>query len=102
MWTIKYYPKETEKFLNSLSASDFTRIGQEFEVLSQYGFSRPNSALKKMAGLPNVWELKVRQYRIFLLPMGQEIQILGTLVKKSNKTPRETIELIKQRAKLWQ
>lgn len=101
-WEVKYYPKETEKFLNALSKVDFTKIGQEFDILSSYGFSRPNTALKKMAGLANIWELKVKEFRIFLLPIGQTFQILGTITKKSNKTPRETIMLIKNRAKLWQ
>lgn len=101
-WEVKYYPKETEKFLNSLSKSDLTKIAQEFDILSNYGFSRPNTALKKMAGLPNVWELRVKKFRIFLLPIGQTLQILGTILKKSNKTPRETVMLIKNRAKIWQ
>lgn len=78
--------------------SDF---GQEFEILEKYGFSKPNPALKKMVGLPNVWELKVKQYRIFFVLSGQTFQVLDTLTKKSNKTPRETVELIKQRAKIF-
>lgn len=101
-WIVRYFPKETEKFLSSLSKPDFSKVGQEFDFLAQYGFSQPNSALKKMAGLGNIWELKIKEYRVFLLPLGQTIQILATMIKKSNKTPAETIKLIKNRAKIWQ
>jgi len=98
-WTVNFYPKETGKFLDGLTKTERSDFGQEFEIIENYGFSRPNPALKKMAGLPNVWELKIKQYRMFLILFGQTFQVLGTLTKKSNKTPRETMALIKQRAK---
>lgn len=100
-WTVNFYQKETRKFLDNLNKNERSDLGQEFEILEKYGFSKPNSALKKMVGTIDIWELKVKQFRIFLLSVDQTFQILGTIVKKSNKTPRETVELIKQRAKLF-
>lgn len=101
-WKVKYYPKETDKFLKFLDKQDFLRVGQEFDTLVLYGFSQLNDSLKKMVGMKGVWELKVKQCRIFLMQTDLEtIQILGTILKKSNKTPLETIELIRKRAKLF-
>lgn len=100
-WIVNFYPKETRKFLDNLTEEERADFGQEFDVLEKYGFSKPNPSLKKMAGLMSVWELKVRKYRIFLILIGQTFQVLGSIVKKTNKTPQETIELIKQRAKAF-
>lgn len=101
-WTVRYYPKETEKFLRKLSANDENRIVQELEVLEQCGFSQLNDSLKKIAGTVHVWELKVKQYRIFVVPLENNvIQVLYTMIKKSNKTPLEVIDLIKNRAKVF-
>ncbi len=101
-WTVNFYPKETEKFIRKLSQKDWAAIAIEIQSLKDYGFSGHNDSLKKMAGLSSVWELKVKEYRIFLTQAGTEtIQILHTIVKKSNKTPREVVELIKNRAKYF-
>lgn len=102
MWKLEFYPKETDKFLKSLDRPDLKKVGQEFDTLIQYGFSEHNDSLKKLSGTGNIWELKVKRFRIFLVQTGEsKIQILGAIVKKSNKTPLETIELIKNRAKLF-
>lgn len=101
-WTVNFYPKETEKFIKKLSQKDWAVVAMEIQVLKDYGFSQHNDSLKKMSGLSGVWELKVKQYRIFLTQAGREtIQILHTMVKKSNKTPLEVVDLIRRRAKYF-
>ncbi len=99
-WTVLYYPKETEKFLRKLRSDDQTRIVQELEVLEKYGFSQYNDSLKKIVGTVNIWEVKAKQYRIFLTTLPTNtIQVLYMMIKKSNKTPKEVIDLIRSRAK---
>lgn len=101
-WEIKYYPKETEKFLRKLDNRDETRIVHSLEILEKYGFSQLNDDLKKIAGTENIWELKIKQFRIFLIPLTNNvIQILNIIIKKSNKTPKETIDLVLNRARLF-
>ena len=101
-WTVKYWPKETEKFLRKLGALDQAAIVQELEVLEKYGFSQHNDSLKKIIGTKNVWEIKVKQYRVFLIPLtNNTIQVLYVLRKKSNKTPKEAIDLVKLRTKIF-
>lgn len=101
-WTVNFYPKETEKFLDKLDKQDKGKIIGELVVLQTGGFSQHNDSLKKMAGLSDIWELKVKQYRIFLKQTKKEtIQILHIFIKKSNKTPLEEINLIKHRAKYF-
>ncbi len=101
-WTVNFYPKETEKFLKKLSAKDLADIASEIQALKEYGFSKHNDNLKKMFGLSGIWELRVKQYRVFLLQTGVEtLQVLHTIVKKSNKTPLEIIELLRNRVKYF-
>lgn len=101
-WTVNFYPKETEKFLDKIDKSGKGRVLGELKVLQLTGFSQHNDSLKKMVGLSSVWELKVKQYRIFLKQTNKEtIQILHAIIKKSNKTPLEEIDLIKHRAKYF-
>ena len=101
-WTINFYPKETEKFLKKLSAKDLADVISEIQALKEYGFSKHNDNLKKMSGLSGIWELRVKQYRVFLLQTGVEtLQVLHTIVKKSNKTPLEIIELLRNRVKYF-
>ncbi len=101
-WTVNFYPRETEKFIKKLSQKDWAAIAIEIQALKDYGFSRHNDSLKKIAGLSKIWELKVKQYRVFLIQTGPEtLQILHMIVKKSNKTPLEIVELIKNRAKYF-
>ncbi len=101
-WTINYYPKETEKFLRKIGNRDETRIIHSLEVLEKYGFSQHNDDLKKIVGTENIWELKIKQFRIILIPLPNNIiQILNVFIKKSNKTPKETIDLIVSRARIF-
>ncbi|MCL4390278.1 MAG: type II toxin-antitoxin system RelE/ParE family toxin [Patescibacteria group bacterium] len=101
-WTVNLYPKESEKFLDKLDKLTKGKVIRELQELQLTGFSEHNDSLKKMVGLPNIWELKTGQCRIFLVATGGEtIQILHMTIKKSNKTPLEVIELIKNRAKYF-
>ncbi len=101
-WIINFYPKETEKFLKKLSAKDLADIASEIQALKEYGFSKHNDNLKKMSGLSGIWELRVKQYRVFLLQTDIEmLQVLHTIIKKSNKTPLEVVELVRNRVKYF-
>jgi len=101
-WRVNFYPKETEKFISKLCAKDQADVLSEIDALREYGFSEHNDSLKKMVGLSGVWELKIKQYRLFLIQTETEtLQVLHMIIKKSNKTPLEIIELIKSRAKYF-
>lgn len=101
-WIVRYYSKETNRFIERLGPIDRAAVIQELEDLERFGFSKLNESLKKIADTKNIWEIKVKRYRIFIVPLADNIiQILFIIIKKSNKTPKETIELIRQRAKLF-
>lgn len=102
-WQVDYYSKETEKFLDKIPKLDKGHILEEIKTLQLFGLSELNDSLKKMSGLTNVWEVKVRQYRVFVMHAGSEtLQILNIIRKKSNKTPLDVIQLLRFRAKLFE
>lgn len=101
-WKINYYLGETQKFIDKLEKPEKARVFRELLELRTTGFSQQNDSLKKLVSVPGAWELKAKNCRIFLMQtFPGTIQVLGAIIKKSNKTPIETIELIKQRSKTF-
>lgn len=66
-WIVRYYSKETNRFIEKLDLIDRAAVIQELEDLEKFGFSKLNESLKKIAGTRNIWEIKVKRYRIFIL-----------------------------------
>jgi len=81
-------------FIKKLNTKDQAKIAWTLNLLSEHGKSLPLPYLKFLHGTKQLWELRPKNYRIFLsfLPESQLILLHG-IIKKTNKTPPKDLEL---------
>lgn len=85
-------------FINKLTVKDKAKITWILKLLMQYGKSLSNPYLKFLRNSKNIWELRPKNYRIFLSFIEEKnIILLHIIVKKTNKTPKKDIELAQKR-----
>lgn len=64
--------------------------------------SHHNHPLKKFDGVEHVYELRTKDYRLFIYDQGHnEFVILHGYQKKSDKTPKKEITKLEGEIKLW-
>lgn len=94
-----YHP-EVEKSIRSLSKRDESRILKVIDLFLDYRFSLTQLYLKKITR--NIWELRAGKYRLLFGVVGVYAVITNFFIKKSQKTPRQSIKLALQRLKEYE
>ena len=85
-------------FINKLMIKDKAKITWILELLIQHGKSLSHPYLKFLKNSQDIWELRPKNYRIFLSFIEEKnIILLHIIVKKTNKTPKKDIKLAQKR-----
>jgi phage-related protein len=107
MYKVRFYKSESgktpiEKFLNSTDKSTRSKIDRQIAHLEEFGLSRINPALKKLAGTP-LWEVRIlgkNGVRIICVAViDREILVLHIFKKKSDKTSFKDLNISLKRYK---
>lgn len=96
-WTL-ISTEQLGRFLNGLSEEEKTKVKSIFLLFEEYGQMLPAKYLKRMAGIKELWELRAKRIRIFLVISGNIGFAVHGIIKKSQKTPKQDIELAVKRA----
>lgn len=86
-----------QKFLNSLPEEDKGRISGYVDSLAKNGFNMTGKYLKKIGN--NLWELRPGSIRVLFGLVNSDAVIVNIFRKKTQKTPKQEIELAKKRLK---
>lgn len=96
--------KPVEKFINSLSEKQQTKILRDFKHIREHGLIKPIPDLKKLSGTP-LWEIRILGKDsirlIYAVVFMGHVLILHGFVKKTNKTPQKELKTALQRFKIW-
>lgn len=107
MYKVRFYKRSNNRspisdFIESSEKSLQFKIVHQIKALQEYGLTLSNPGLRKLAGTP-LWEARIlgrSNTRIICAGVGsKEIVILNIFKKKTNKTPRNEIELSIKRQK---
>lgn len=96
-WTL-IGTEQLGRFLNGLSEEERTKVNSIFLLFEEYGQILPAKYLKRMAGTKELWELRAKRIRIFIVISGNIGIAVHGIIKKSQKTPKQDIELAVKRA----
>lgn len=97
--------KPVEDFLANLESAARAKVVRNLELLRTVAFV-PSKFWKKMSGTENLWELRTeyagRIYRILASTYrGNRVVLLHGFEKKTQKTPRQDLEIAEQRRKRY-
>ena len=104
-WKVIYYQttrgeEPVVSFVKKLPKEDQEKIIWTINLLERHGLKLGSPYLKKLEGTKKLWELKVNKYRIFLsLVLEKNILLIHAIIKKTQKTPKKDLKLIKKRLK---
>lgn len=87
------------EFLDGLTENDRTKINSIFLLFREYGQTLPAKHLKRMSGTKELWELRAKRIRIFIVISGNTGIAVHGIIKKTQRTPKQDIELAVKRAK---
>lgn len=88
--------KDIETFISNLSSDDQDKISGTVEMLRN---KRLDSIyIKQLRG--NIKELKVRKYRLIFFIHKETVYFLRIFIKKTNKTPKNEIDMAEKYYKL--
>lgn len=105
-WEVIFYKDKRDnppliKFLDSLQAKESAKIARSIDLLEEYGLALGIPHIKKIE--QNLWELRIifggNIFRIFFSIMQMKIVLLHGFRKKTQKTPRNEIDIAKNRLK---
>ncbi|MDD3481068.1 MAG: type II toxin-antitoxin system RelE/ParE family toxin [Patescibacteria group bacterium] len=105
---IEYYIKESGRcpiveFMDKLPTETRARTFKTFDLLERFGLQIGMPHLRKIAGMRNAWELRVRSkndiYRYYFTVIDKKALIVHCLNKKTNKIPYKDLKIIKERLK---
>lgn len=85
-------------FFDTLSKEDRAKVESVLRLFKEFGPMLPQKYLKRMAGTKELWELRAKNARIFLIIAGSMGIAVHGIIKKSQKTPKQDIDLAKKRA----
>ena len=104
-WKIVFYrtargKEPVSEFIRDLGKRDQGKIIWTVDLLKEHGTSLPAPYLKRLTRINKLWELRTKQYRIFLsfLPK-KNIILIHAIKKKTAKTPKKDLQLAEQRLK---
>lgn len=89
--------RRVDKFVETLSDLDQSRISGYLKLFRDHGFILPSKYLKKID--KNLWELRPGDIRILFGKAGSKIVFVNVFKKKTQKTPRKETETAKNRLK---
>ncbi len=87
-----------DKFIDELRAKEKTKVESLFLLFEEYGYTLPVKYLKRISGTKELWELRAKRVRIFLVISGSVGIAVHAIIKKSQKTPKQDIDLAVKRA----
>lgn len=99
--TVYYFTTSSGKnpvkeFIQQQDKLTSTQLDEMILTFKKYGFSLPQDQLKKIAGVKDLWELRVKSegniYRIFVGKIKNFAVLLHIIQKKSQKTPPKDIK----------
>lgn len=94
--------ESVKNFIQSLSATDIAKIRTVFRLFEEYGPLLPAKYIKKMSGTKDIWELRAKRIRIFFfIHKNSGIGVHG-IIKRSQKTPKQDIEVAMNRMRSLQ
>lgn len=85
------------EFIESLDKLRRARVDRIYYLFEEYGVTLPSKYLKKID--KEVWELRPGDIRLFLGIKGTTGVIVHGIFKKTQKTPKQDLELAKKRIK---
>jgi len=102
-WVVLYGDKRAEKEVGKLAddvRADFLRI---VDMVERYGLEQVHEPYVKHLQ-SKLWEMRMRgrdgiARAAYVTAQGKRVVVLHAFVKKTQQTPRETIELALKRAK---
>ena len=97
-WNIKTV-EQVDKFINTLSIEQQTKVKSVFLLFKEYGTTLPSKYLKRMSGTEALWELRMKNVRIFLFMHANIGIVVHGMIKKTQKTPKVDIDLAVKRVK---
>ena len=97
--------KPVEEFLLSLEPAPRAKVVRNLELLRTLPFV-PSKFWQKMRGTANLWELRTEYagniYRVLACTCkGNRVILLHGFQKKTQKTPRQELEIAEQRRKRY-
>jgi phage-related protein len=97
--------KLVENFIEDLDAAARAKVVRTLELLRNLPIV-PSKFWRKMSGAQNIWELRTEYagniYRVLATTAkGNRIILLHGFQKKSQKTPRQDMEIAQQRQKRY-
>lgn len=96
MWQIIII-EQLDRFLDTLSNKDKAKVHSIFLLFEEYGQALPVKYLKRMSGTKELWELRAKRIRIFLVIAGKIGIAVHGIFKKTQKTPKQDIDLAVKR-----
>lgn len=89
------FDKRTVKEINTYTMQDRAKIDHVVNLFIEQGFALNEQYLKKLA--KNLWELRAGKIRVLLGIVENEVIIVNTFYKKTNKTPLKEIKTAEKR-----
>jgi len=87
--------RKAKEFIESLDKARKSRVDRIYYLFEEYGVSLPSKYFKKLN--KEVWELRPGDVRLFLGIKGTKGIIVHGILKKTQKTPKQDLELAKRR-----
>lgn len=86
------------KFLDELKEDDRSKVKSLSLLFKEYGTTLPAKYLKRLSGTRELWELRAKRIRVFLVISGNVGIAVHAIIKKSQRTPKQDIDLAAKRA----
>jgi len=90
--------EQVDKFLNALSVGDQAKVRDLFRIFEEFGPTLPVKYMKRISGTRELWELRAKKIRIFVAMYGNTGIAVHGIMKQSQKTPKQDIDLAVKRA----
>lgn len=85
-------------FLYALEVDKAAKVRSVLRLFEEYGHALPVKYLKRMSGTKELWELRAKNIRIFLIFSGNTAVAVHGIIKKTQKIPHQDIETAIKRA----
>lgn len=89
---------KTKEFIESLDRTRKARVDKIYYLFEEYGRFLPSKYLKKIG--KSIWELRPGDVRLFLTIKGNNAFVVHGIYKKTQKIPKNDIELAEKRIRL--